>query len=907
MSSEAGAREAVRIDAVLDRARAEQTAGRISRALALVRSVVDEPLVQRTCHWEVLFWQAQLAADTGDHAAAAAAAMAATSVATTRLEALRSELLCARIAGDALDLDRCAAVLAALRDDRGDLGPPIVERVAAILDWIARLRIGPNSPAGLAVLRVEIALVLANLWSERGKYRSACAAIDTIRDQLPAASDEIDADQVTLFEIELRLACGEIAAASNLVAAIPEPASPLAGVRIALVAARVAFAAGRLSDARAKLPDIRTIPSDARGLLTSVAALRIAIESELNLFETAQATARDAISRIGDDIRARDHVVLLERASQGAALRLRSAVALWELPALIPRPAEHDPELDHLDEPLCTSATDRMRYTAAWTSAANAVLEALASGDRESAVRHADQLAALTEGVESDYISARVRFARALVELHSEAPGECARELIDVAGVLHGLGARLAEAQVTRHAARAAARLGRRADYIALATRAAEILDEVAAELAPAERGAYLLNKWSGRDELAAELVRELCGDAEGLPRHSTARERCRVFRAIDALTHWPLDRAFGDGDADRLAADAVPDLARRWVEQQLAATASATPRHVPLPTWLNLWWFPRRTVVLHYHVLPDRTFVFRIARGYIDVSILPIGRVHLQRNMQALVESASDLAALAVDLGIVDTLRRFPGVERLVIVPHEVIAEVPFAALLIDGVALCERVTLSQIDRLGQLRRGRAVVRGDRVLGLAISNYTGSGLPDLRSAEPEVLAALAALDSPEPPLLGTEASIERVMAALPTANVLHAAAHGRFDADSPASSGIVLRCDPDGFSTLTLEALRRLDLRRMRLAVLATCRSAEGTSLPGRVRICIPTALLAAGARGVLASLWPVDDDASLGLMTEFYGALRTLPPSRALARVQRTTSAPKRHWAGLVFYGSD
>ena len=92
-----------------------------------------------------------------------------------------------------------------------------------------------------------------------------------------------------------------------------------------------------------------------------------------------------------------------------------------------------------------------------------------------------------------------------------------------------------------------------------------------------------------------------------------------------------------------------------------------------------------------------------------------------------------------------------------------------------------------------------------------------------------------------------------------------------------------------------------------MRLAVLSTCRSAEGASLPGRVRICIPAALLAAGARGVLASLWPVDDDASLGLMRQFYAALRTLPPSRALAYVQQTTSVPTRHWVGLVFYGSD
>src|SRR5262249_9163472 len=153
---------------------------------------------------------------------------------------------------------------------------------------------------------------------------------------------------------------------------------------------------------------------------------------------------------------------------------------------------------------------------------------------------------------------------------------------------------------------------------------------------------------------------------------------------------------------------------------------------------WLNLWWFPRRTVALHYHMLPDRTVVFRVARAHIDVSILPIGRIHLQRDMQALVDSASDLSALAVDLGITDTVRRFPGIKRLVVVPHEVIAEVPFAALRVDGAALCERVALSQIDRLGQLRRGRRAIDGHRVLGVAVSDYTGSGLPDLRSTEPE-------------------------------------------------------------------------------------------------------------------------------------------------------------------------
>ena len=71
-----------------------------------------------------------------------------------------------------------------------------------------------------------------------------------------------------------------------------------------------------------------------------------------------------------------------------------------------------------------------------------------------------------------------------------------------------------------------------------------------------------------------------------------------------------------------------------------------------------------------------------------------------------------------------------------------------------------------------------------------------------------------------------------------------------------------------------------------------------------------MPTALLDAGARGVIASLWPVEDEPSVEIMTALYRRLRTEPPATALAHMQadrRRTDPSARNWAGLVFYGNE
>jgi hypothetical protein len=380
-------------------------------------------------------------------------------------------------------------------------------------------------------------------------------------------------------------------------------------------------------------------------------------------------------------------------------------------------------------------------------------------------------------------------------------------------------------------------------------------------------------------------------------------REVCRAFREIELLTHWPVDRAFGEHGADQLVHE-TSDTHARWVHELLAASRRQ-PRGFELRSPLSLWRLPSRTLVLHYHVLPDRSYLFRMVRGHIDVRVLRIGRLQLQFDMRQALDDPERLAWLATHTGVAEALEDFPGTRRLVVVPHDAIAGVPFAALPVAGEPLCTRAAIAQLDRLERLRRRRWFRRTGRGAALGLASYRGSGAADLPDAEREATEVAEALGGEA--LVGDQATCEAMRTALAEAAWLHVAAHGVVDSEDPAASGILLR-EGAGHRTLPLRELRRIAAARPWLVTLATCRSADAPVLPGGARICIPSALLDAGARGVIAALWPIEDAPSVALMAALYRRLRRERPSVALARVQaELRDRPAHQWAGLVFSGTD
>jgi CHAT domain-containing protein len=103
----------------------------------------------------------------------------------------------------------------------------------------------------------------------------------------------------------------------------------------------------------------------------------------------------------------------------------------------------------------------------------------------------------------------------------------------------------------------------------------------------------------------------------------------------------------------------------------------------------------------------------------------------------------------------------------------------------------------------------------------------------------------------------------------MPEAGLIHLACHGRFDAAHPSASGLLCA---DGW--LTLDRLAELRLDRP-LVVLTGCETGRVRVDRGDDLVGMMTALIAAGASGLVTSLWKTHDAAATAVMAAFYDAL--------------------------------
>ncbi len=113
-------------------------------------------------------------------------------------------------------------------------------------------------------------------------------------------------------------------------------------------------------------------------------------------------------------------------------------------------------------------------------------------------------------------------------------------------------------------------------------------------------------------------------------------------------------------------------------------------------------------------------------------------------------------------------------------------------------------------------------------------------------------------------------ATAERVMAAIDGAWLVHMAAHGTFRGDSPLFSAIELADGP-----LTVYDLERLKQAPYHV-VLSSCSSAVGAPVGADELLGLVSALISLGSAGVVASVVPVNDPATVPLMTALHEHLR-------------------------------
>ena len=104
----------------------------------------------------------------------------------------------------------------------------------------------------------------------------------------------------------------------------------------------------------------------------------------------------------------------------------------------------------------------------------------------------------------------------------------------------------------------------------------------------------------------------------------------------------------------------------------------------------------------------------------------------------------------------------------------------------------------------------------------------------------------------------------------------LHFAAHGLFNEQSPAFSGLALSPDAeagdDGF--LSVSEIFALDLDCEQVT-LSACSSALGEQIDGEGLVGLTRAFMYAGTRGVVAALWDIPGRGAADFMADYYGRL--------------------------------
>jgi CHAT domain len=128
------------------------------------------------------------------------------------------------------------------------------------------------------------------------------------------------------------------------------------------------------------------------------------------------------------------------------------------------------------------------------------------------------------------------------------------------------------------------------------------------------------------------------------------------------------------------------------------------------------------------------------------------------------------------------------------------------------------------------------------------------------------------------------DATTDEVLRWLPSADMVQFLCHGKADLNDPLMGGLLLT---DGWLTVRT-LLSRPPLRRQ-LVILAACESqVGGTTAPDEI-VGLPAALYQAGAAGVVAAQWQVEEPAALVLLRKFHDHLRGgTSPARALACAQ-------------------
>jgi CHAT domain-containing protein/tetratricopeptide (TPR) repeat protein len=240
--------------------------------------------------------------------------------------------------------------------------------------------------------------------------------------------------------------------------------------------------------------------------------------------------------------------------------------------------------------------------------------------------------------------------------------------------------------------------------------------------------------------------------------------------------------------------------------------------------------------------------------------------------------------------------LAALPGVAAVTLVPVGRLSMLPLHAAWApertgdDRRFVLDRVDVSYTATARALATARDGLGGARESALVVDEPAPVRAPPLPLSHVE-RAAVGLVTGSVRVLAGRSATREAVLSALGDGghHLIHMSCHGRGHPESPLDSGLLMAGD----QMLRLGDLHDLERGggvRPRLVMLSACETDQpGTELPDEV-ISLPSGLIQAGCRGVVAAQWAVSSLAAALLTVRFYQVWRPgTDPGAALAAAQR------------------
>ncbi len=374
--------------------------------------------------------------------------------------------------------------------------------------------------------------------------------------------------------------------------------------------------------------------------------------------------------------------------------------------------------------------------------------------------------------------------------------------------------------------------------------------------------------------------------------------------------------------------------------EQLIFEAKAADPRFAsiaypePLSVAQTVGLLANGELFVAFEVLGDATMAIVMDKsGRTRSERIPVSEEQLAGRIEAFLQSIADRdreamllssESLFADL-LAPLLRTRSGTNRILVAADGPLAKLPWSALgrRIDGewrwaVEDFAITTVPSATVLGVLRQ-RPPVTSNRIVAFgapAFGTDSGSDSETPSVVAPFALRSIADLAGDLAPLpgsadelgaiqtifgapqveayIGVEASETNARLINSEFRIVHFASHALLDVANPLESGLVLARpmkDELGADNGFLQAFEVLDHLRLdaELVALSACSTGRGRQLPGEGQLGLAQAFLHAGARSVLATLWPIADRASARLVSRFYRELEAgVARDEALRRAQ-------------------